>query len=720
MHRFSATVILCASLLCCFAAPVLADATPPMAKQVPKELTIHDQTRVDPWYWLNQREDPQVIEYLEAENDWTEAQMAHTEALQDELFEEIKGRIKQDDSSVPARWKGYEYYARFADGQEYPIYCRRPVQADTGSQTSSHSDAQVLFDVNEYAAGHSYYRMRRPLISPNEQLAAFASDDFGRRLYTIRVRNLETGETYADEITGVSGNMVWAEDNQTLFYTRKHPPTLRTYQIWRHRLGTDTDSDALVYEETDDTFNCWLMKSRSERYIMIQSEHTLRTEYRFLDASTPEGEFTVFLPREGEHEYHVDHNDGRWLIRTNDQAANFRLMSTPDTDIDRQTWTDVIPHRDDVLLTGFEIFADHLIVLEREDGLPRIFIRPNDGSDGHYLDFGEPTYTAYLGTNFEPATDVLRFEYQSLTTPESVFAYDMNTREKTLLKQDEILGGFSTDNYISERRWALARDGRKVPVSLVYHRDTDPRAGNPLLEYAYGSYGSSSNAYFSASRLSLLDRGFIYAIAHVRGGQEMGRWWYEEGKLLNKKNTFNDFIDVGQFLVDEGYTSPDQLYCYGGSAGGLLVGAVVNMAPDLYDGAIAAVPFVDVITTMLDESIPLTTSEFDEWGNPTQREYYDYMLSYSPYDQVSAQDYPNILVTTGLHDSQVQYWEPAKWVARLRATKTGDSQLLLKTDMDSGHGGSSGRYKRYEDVAFKWAFLINLANGGEQTEAMRR
>ena len=693
-RRFALCVL---TLLAC--APAATADTAPLAKQVPHELTLHGDTRVDPWYWLNERENPEVIAYLEAENAWTEARMAHTEELQAELFEEIKGRIKQDDSTAPWRWKENWYYTRYEAGQEYPIYCRKSGGLD--------AEEQILFDVNAWAEGHAYYSMRWPEISTDGRIAAFATDDVGRRKYTIRFKDLDSGEIYPEQIELVSGNMAWAADNRTLFYTRKHPETLRSYQIWRHELGTPADADVLVFEETDDTFSCSVSRTKSEKWILIESEHTLRTETRYLAADEPTGEFEVFLPRADEHEYHVDHFGDSWFIRTNEGAENFRLVKAPLGD--PSDWTEVVGARDDVFLLGFELFDGFLVLTERENGLRRIRIRPWDGSAEHDLDFGEPVYVAWLDTNPEFGTSTLRYGYQSLTTPGSVYEYDMVSREKTLLKQDEVLGGFESGNYVSERIWAPARDGRKVPVSLVYRRDIDPRGDNPLLQYAYGSYGSSSEAWFSATRLSLLDRGFVWAIAHVRGGQELGRWWYEEGKLLNKKNTFTDFIDVSRHLVDEGFTSPKHLYAYGGSAGGLLMGAIANMAPDLYDGIIAAVPFVDVVTTMLDESIPLTTGEFDEWGNPVDPVYYEYMLSYSPYDQVSAQDYPNLLVTTGLHDSQVQYWEPAKWVARLRATKTGDSLLLLQTNMDAGHGGASGRYRRYEEFAFRWAFLVDLA-----------
>jgi oligopeptidase B len=541
-------------------------------------------------------------------------------------------------------------------------------------------------------------------------------DTRGRRIYTIKFKNLDTGETLDDVIPDMTANMAWANDNQTLFYAKQDPTTLRYYQIYRHVLGTDAAKDQLVYEETDDTFSCYVRKTKSKEYIFIGSYQTLSSEFRYLAADDPQASFTVFLPREREHEYSVDHYEGKFYIRTNYEAKNFRLMETPVGKTDKKHWRDVIAHRDDVLLEGFEIFQDHLVVEERKNGLIQMRVRPWSGEQEHYLDFGEPAYLAYVSTNYEFKTTLLRFVYESMTTPESTFDYDMTTRKRVLLKQDEILGGFDSKNYQTERLYATARDGVKVPVSMVYRKGMTKSGDNPLLLYGYGSYGSSMDASFSASRVSLIDRGFIYAIAHIRGGEELGRQWYENGKLLNKKNTFTDFIDCAEYLVAEDYTNPDKLFAAGGSAGGLLMGAIVNMRPDLFEGVVTRVPFVDVVTTMLDESIPLTTSEYDEWGNPNDKEYYEYMLSYSPYDNVEAKDYPHLLVTTGLHDSQVQYWEPAKWVAKLRAMKTSDNLLILKTNMDAGHSGASGRYKRYRERAFQYAFLLDLVERQEQVK----
>ena len=677
---------------------------PPKAKIEPKTLTIHGDTRVDNYYWLNQRDDPAVTDYLDAENAYTEAMMAHTEALQETLFEEIKGRIKQDDQSVPYREGGYFYYTRYEEGHEYPIYARR--------KGTLEAPEEILLDVNALAEGHEFYSVRGTNASPDHTLLAFAADTVGRRIYTIHVKDLTTGDLLDDAIPQVTGNLAWANDNRTVFYAKQDPQTLRSYQIWKHTLGTDTADDELVYEESDETYSTYVWTSTSKEYLLIGSFQTLASEFRVLDADDPDGTFEVIQPRERGHEYRVDHLGDHFYIRTNaDGATNFKLMQAPVDAPGKAHWTDVIPHRDDVLLEDFQLFDDYLVVEERRGGLVQMRIRPWADPDAeHYLDFGEPAYLAYIGKNAEPNTDVLRFGYTSMTTPNSVYDYDMATREKTLRKRDEVLGDFDPDRYTTERLHATAEDGTQVPISLVYRTDLFTRDGtNPLLLYGYGSYGYSLDASFSASRLSLLDRGFVYAIAHVRGGEEMGRSWYEDGKLLQKKNTFTDFIACGEHLVAQQYADPERLFAMGGSAGGLLMGAVVNMRPDLFTGVVAAVPFVDVVTTMLDDRIPLTTSEYDEWGNPNDSTYYDYILSYSPYDNVTAQDYPHLLVTTGLHDSQVQYWEPAKWVAKLRTTKTDDHRLLLKTNMEAGHGGASGRYKRYKETAFEYAFLLDLA-----------
>jgi oligopeptidase B len=674
---------------------------PPTAKIIPFELEKHGDVRVDEYYWLRERENPEVIAYLEAENEYTEAVMAGTKDLREKLFEEIKGRIKQTDLSVPFKLDDYFYYTKTEEGKEYPIYARK--------KGSLEADEQIMIDVNEVAEGHGFTSVPRPRVSYGQDIMAFAADTVGRRFYTIRFKNLDTGQLLDDKIEPVTSNMAWANDNRTLFYTKQDPVTLRSYQVYRHVLGTDPADDELVYEEPDEEFGCYVQKTKSKRYIIIGSYQTLSNEYRYLAADDPAGEFMVFLPREPEHEHNIDHFGDHFYIRTNDGGAeNFKLMRTPVDRTGKSNWEDVIPHRDDVLLEYAEIFRDHLVIAERKEGLVQMRVRPWSGEDEHYLDFGEPAYLAYVSTNPDIDTNILRYGYTSMTTPNSVFDYNMDTREKELLKQEEVLGGFDSADYVTERLYAPARDGVRVPVSVVYRKGTEKNGDNPLLLYAYGSYGSSMDATFSSPRLSLIDRGFVYAIAHVRGGEEMGRQWYEDGKLLNKKNTFNDFIDVAEFLVDEGYSNPGKLFAQGGSAGGLLMGAITNMRPDLFKGVLALVPWVDVITTMLDESIPLTTSEYDEWGDPNDEQYYHYMLSYSPYDNVEKKDYPNLLVTTGLHDSQVQYFEPAKWVAKLRAVKTDDNRLLLKTNMEAGHGGASGRYKRYEQIAFQYAFMFDL------------
>jgi oligopeptidase B len=673
---------------------------PPIAFVDHTSLEIHEDVRVDDYYWLKDREDQRVIDYLEAENEYTEAVMGHTAEFRERLFEEIKGRIKQTDMSVPVRKDGYFYYTRFEEGKEYPIYCRKKGNLEAGES--------ILADVNVLAEGHDFFSVGELDVSAGQDILAFSTDAVGRRIYTIHFKDLSTGEVLPETITDVTGNMDWANDNKTLFYTKQDPETLRSYQVYRHVLGADPATDQLVYEETDETFTAFVGKTKSKKYIVIASVQTLSSEYLYLNADHPEGQFRSFQPREEDHEYHIDHYRDRFYIRTNWDAKNFKLMQAPVGKTSKQHWKDVIRHREDVLLEDFEIFRDNLVVEERKDGLIQLRIRPWDGSDEHYLDFGEPAYLAYTRDNYEFDTEVLRYGYTSLTTPSSTYDYNMKSRKKTLLKQEEVLGGFSSDNYVTERLWAKARDGVSVPISLVYRKDTPPDEETPLLLYGYGSYGYSMDPSFSSPHLSLIDRGFTYAIAHIRGGQELGRYWYEDGKLLKKKNTFTDFIDCAEHLVQEKYVGPDKLFAAGGSAGGLLMGAVVNLRPDLFTGIVAAVPFVDVVTTMLDSDIPLTTGEYDEWGNPNVKEYYDYMLSYSPYDNVEPMEYPNILVTTGLHDSQVQYWEPVKWVAKLRVTKTDDNRLLLKTRMDAGHGGVSGRYRRYKELAFQYAFVLDL------------
>jgi oligopeptidase B len=678
-------------------------AEAPVARVEPTELVTHGQTRVDEYYWLRERESPEVVEYLTAENEYLASELAHVSDLRESLFDEIVGRIKEDDQSVPYRFRDYYYETQYKEGTEYPIHVRR--------EGASDAPEQVMVDVNQLAEGHEYFAASVGVsgVSENQKVLAFGTDNVGRRKYTIRFLDLETGEFLADEIPDVTPNVAWAADDRTLFYTRQDPETLRRYQVFRHELGTDPASDVLVYEEPDEEFSVSVRRTKSRDYVFIAAYQTLSTEFRYVPSTDPHGEFEVILPREPEHEYSVDHFGDHFYFRTNDEAPNFRLVRAPVTEPSRASWEEVIAHRDDVLLEGFDIFRDHLVVEERENGLVRLRVKPWAGEGEHYVEFDDPAWMAFTTANLEYDTPVLRYGYTSMTTPFSTYDYDMETHERSLLKQVEVVGDFDPANYQSERLWAPARDGRQVPISLVYRKGFEPDGSAPLLLYGYGSYGASMDAGFSSSRLSLLDRGFVYAIAHIRGGEELGRWWYEEGKLLNKMNTFTDFIDAADFLVTEGYSAPDRVFAMGGSAGGLLMGAVVNLRPELWRGVVAAVPFVDVVTTMLDETIPLTTSEYDEWGNPNDPEYFDYMLSYSPYDNVVAGEYPNMLVTTGLHDSQVQYWEPAKWVARLRALKTDGNRLYLHTNMDAGHGGASGRFRRHRETALEYAFILDLA-----------
>jgi len=671
----------------------------PKAKKVNKELQIHNDTRIDPYYWMNDRNDPEVIDYLNAENDYTKSIMKHTDHFQEELFQEMKGRIKEDDQSVPYKFNGYFYYSRFEKGNEYAINCRKRGSLD--------NDEEIIVDQNVRAKGHDYYALGGLSISDDNKLVAIGEDTVSRRIYHIQFMNLETGEMLSDRLENTTGGITWAADNKTVFYSQKDE-TLRSYKIYRHVLGTSQTDDVLVFHEDDATFNTFVYRSKSREYIIIGSGSTLSTEYKYLDAHDPLGEFTIFQKREDDHEYGIAHYDGYWYVSTNWNAKNFRLMRTPVGKTEKENWEEVIPHREDVLLEDLEIFNDYLVLGERQDGLTKLRIMPWDGSEEHYIKFNDPAYMVYTSVNRDYDTKVLRYGYTSLTTPSSLYDYNMETREQELLKQQEVVGGYNVDEYESKRFMATARDGKKVPISLVYKKSLKRPEGNPMLLYAYGSYGYSIDPGFSSTRLTLLDRGFVFAIAHIRGSQTLGREWYEDGKMMNKKNTFFDFIDCAEFLIEEKYTTPDHLYAMGGSAGGLLMGAIINYRPDLWNGVVAAVPFVDVVTTMLDESIPLTTGEFDEWGNPKEEEAYHYIKSYSPYDNVEAKDYPNMLVTTGLHDSQVQYWEPAKWVAKLRDMKTDHNILLLKTNMEAGHGGASGRFEGLKETALEYAFFLDL------------
>lgn len=672
----------------------------PVAKKIPTELKKFDDVRIDNYYWLNDRENQEVIDYLNAENAYTEAVLKDTEQLQKDLFEEIKSRIKEDDESVPFKYNGYWYITRFEKGKEYPIYSRKKENLD--------AKEEILFDVNELAKPFSYYQLAGLNVSENNELAAFGQDTLSRRIYTIQIKNLKTGEILPDKIENTTGGSVWASDNKTLYYTRRGDD-LRPYQIWKHTLGTPQSEDELVFEETDDTFRTFVYKTKSREYIVIGSSSTVADEYRFIPANDIDAEWKIIQKRERNLEYSIEHYGDHFYILTNkDNATNFKLMKTPIDQTEKNNWIDVIPHRENVLLENFEIFNNWLVLEERKDALTQINIRSWDDKINYYLPFKEEVFTAYIGNNVDFDSEILRYGYTSMTTPSSVIDFNMKTKESEIKKEQTVLGDFDKNNYETKRIWVTARDGVKVPVSLVYRKDTPINSNTPLLQYAYGSYGYSMDAYFSSSRLSLLDRGFVFAIAHIRGGQEMGRKWYEDGKMLKKKNTFNDFIDVSKYLIENEYTSAEHLYAMGGSAGGLLMGVIINEAPELYKGVISQVPFVDVLTTMLDDTIPLTTGEYDEWGNPNNQEYYEYIKSYSPIDNIKKMDYPNLLVTTGLHDSQVQYWEPAKWVAKLREYKTDDNLLLLKTDMETGHGGASGRFEALKEVAFEYAFILKL------------
>jgi len=670
----------------------------PAAEKRPVELKLHDNTRIDNYFWLRDRENPEVIAYLDAENAYTERTLEPFKGLQNIVLEEIKARLQPNEESAPYRYGDYFYYVRYEKGSEYPIYARRKGSLD--------APEQIILDVNQLAGDADYYSVRGFSVSPDHRLAAYGVDTVGRRFYDLHFLDIDSGELLPDVIEDTTSNVEWANDSQTVLYGKQHPDTLRSYRIYRHKLGTADDS--LVYEEPDETNYLYLSKSLSEAYFYLTSSQTLSSEIRYLSADRPQDDPTLFLAREGEHEYFVSDGADRFYVRTNDDAKNFKLMAAPLNDTSRDAWTTVVAHRDDALIEDFEVFRNYIVLTILENGLTQMEVVDRRSGETKRVAFDEDVYVAYADDNYEFDTDLLRYTYESLTTPESTYDYDLATESHTLIKEEIVVGDFDRSNYITERLFATARDGTQVPVSIVYRKGLQKNGKNPLLQYGYGSYGSSTFPYFSSSRLSLLDRGFIFAIANVRGGSEMGREWYYDGRQLNKKNTFTDFIDVSSYLIDAGYTSAEHLYAYGGSAGGLLIGAVMNMAPELYNGMHAAVPFVDIVTTMLDEDIPLTTGEWDEWGDPHEKLYYDYMLSYSPYDNVRKTDYPNLLVTTGLHDSQVQYWEPAKWVARLRNLKTDENMLVLKTDMSAGHGGKTGRYHRLEDTALYYAFFMGL------------
>ncbi|MBA4739398.1 MAG: S9 family peptidase [Flavobacteriaceae bacterium] len=673
----------------------------PRAEKINKIMTMHNHERIDEFYWLNERGNPKVIDYLNSENDYRNSYMEYYKGLENELFEEIKSRIKEDDSSVPYLDNGYYYYTRFEKGKQYPIYCRKK------DDLKNHEE--ILIDVNKMSQGHEYFRIGGIDISPNNKIMAYSVDTISRRLYTVHFKNLETGEKNTHTISNTSGGVSWANDNMTLFYNQKNTKTLRTEKVMRHSFNQN-QKDEEVYFEKDDEFNLYSYKSKSGKYIIIVSGKTISDEIRFLNANEPNGDFKIFQKRVDGLEYSIDHLNDKWYVRTNiNDSKNFKLMVCDEDKTSSDNWKEFIKHRKNVLLEGVEIFNDFFVITERENGQRRFNVISNKDGESHYIDFEEEVFSAYSSVNSEINSKTFRYGYSSMTTPNSTIEYNLIKKTKTVLKEAEILGGtFDKNNYESMLVWADARDGKKVPISLVFRKDTYKKGKNPLLLYGYGSYGSTNSAGFSSVRLSLLDRGFVYAIAHIRGSQYLGREWYEDGKMFNKKNTFWDFIDSAKYLGNNSYVDRDQIFAMGGSAGGLLMGAIANMEPEVFKGIVAAVPFVDVVTTMLDETIPLTTFEFDEWGDPKDEDSYYYMLSYSPYDQVEEKDYPAIFITTGYHDSQVQYFEPAKWIARLRDKRTNKEPLLMYCNMDAGHGGASGRFEAYKETAMEYAFLISL------------
>ena len=690
----------------------------PIAKAIPSQLNYHSDTLIDDYFWMrlsdaqkeSEQADPQtqdVLDYLVEENSFLDAHMSDTKVLQDTLFQEYVSRIKQDDESVPYSDNGFTYYSKFEEGEDYKRYFRK--------KNEGAGKEELLLDLPELAKDQNYFALGDWSVSTDNQLLAFSTDLVSRREYTIYIKNLATGEVFKDKIENTTGSITWANDNKTLFYVKQDEATLRSHKIFKHVLGTDASMDELVFEEKDETFSCSVYKSKSSKYLFIASYQTLSTEFRFLDADNPAGEWSIVQPRERNLEYSVSHYKDSFFIRTNLDAKNYQLMKTSVAKPSKENWKVLIPHRENVFLSGLNIFKNYLVLNERKNGLTEMRVMNWETGEEHYISFNDPTYSLFANINLDFDTDLFRFSYTSLTTPSSVYEYNLFSKERVLLKQQEVLGGkFDASNYVSERLYATSRDGEtQVPISIVYKKGFTKDGSAPVLLYGYGSYGANMNPYFSTSRLSLLDRGFAFAIAHVRGGQEMGRDWYENGKLLKKKNTFNDFIDCGKFLVDTKFTSPSHLYAQGGSAGGLLMGAIINMEPNLWNGVIAGVPFVDVINTMWDETIPLTTGEFDEWGNPKDKVYYDYIKSYSPYNNVQKMDYPNLLITTGYWDSQVQYWEPAKWIAKLRAYRTNTNLLMMSCNMDVGHGGASGRFESLKEIALEHAFLLKLEDISE-------
>jgi oligopeptidase B len=678
------------------------DYQPPVATTKDYCHVHHGTKRSDPYYWLRDKANNEVIDYLKEENKYTDSIMAETGPLQKALFGEIKARIKQDDSTYPVRWKNYYYYTQYDSGSDYARYYRKHVDSD-GPQ------GELTFDVPQMASGQDYFDFDEGDVSPDESLIIFSTDITGRGLRTLRIKDLNSGEILDDTITNVEGGHAWAADNKTFFYTKQDPQTLRDHQIWRHHLGHPVEDDVLIYEEQDETFGCYVFSSRSEKFIIIGSSQTLCDEYRLLSTMDPEGDFKLFQARSRGLEYDLEHYGDRFYLRTNYEAPNFRLMWVPEPYTTINNWRDLIAEREGVYLNDFEVFENYLVTEERENGLVKIRIHETSNEENHEIEFDEPAYSAWIDTNLDPETEWLRYGYSSFKDPETLYEYNLRSREKRLLKSEQVLGGYDSDLYTTERHFVTVRDGARVPVSIVYRNDSFKKDGtSPLLLYAYGAYGYNSDVSFRSSRLSLLDRGFVYVIAHIRGGQELGRDWYDAGRLLNKKNSFNDFIDCAEFFVKEKYTSSDLLCASGASAGGLLMGVVANQKPKLFAAIIADVPWVDCVTTMLDPKVPLTTSEYDEWGNPEDNEVFNYILSYSPYDNVKHTEYPAMLVLAGLNDSQVQFWEPTKWVALLRSKNIGNEPLLLKTNMESGHSGSSGRYEKYKEIAFEYAFLLRV------------
>ena len=680
------------------AATTAVATEPPVARRIPVADTLFGDVRVDDYRWLRDRSDPEVTAYLEAENEYTAAMTAHIDELEETVYQEMVGRIKETDLSVPYLDNGFYYYKRTEEGKQYPIFCRKEGSPD--------AEEVVLLDQNELAKGHDYFGIGATRVSPDNRLLAYLVDTTGSETFTLHIKDLVTGELLPDVIPEIDYALQWANDSSTLFYTTTDE-TRRSDKLWRHTLGTDPSDDVLVHHETDPGFGVWISRTRSDRYLIMDVGSRDTEEQYLLSADDPFGRFALVQPREDGVEYYLSHRGDEFCIRTNDGAKNYKVMKAPVDAPSKDNWTEVIPHRDGVKIERVENFANHLVVAEREKGQRRIRVMNLDTGDEHYVEFPEPVYAVYPSENREYQTATIRFSYMSHVTPTSIYDYDMGTRERELLKQKEVLGGYDPALYASERLFATAADGTEVPVSILYRRDAKRDEGNPVYLTGYGAYGASMDPWFSSNRLSLLDRGVIYATAHVRGGGEMGEEWWEDGSMLSKMNTFTDFIACSEHLIDEGHATPDGLVATGGSAGGLLMGAIANMRPDLYRIIIADVPFVDVLNTMLDASIPLTVGEYDEWGNPNEEEYYFCIKSYSPYDNVGALDYPDMLITASLNDPRVQYWEPAKWAARLRATKTGDGLLLLKTNMGAGHGGASGRYERFREWAFEYAFMLD-------------